>query len=210
MIAYLTKVEIDYETAVKRGLKDSYAWHQKVWQAFPDRDQASRNFLTRVDDINSGFRLLILSETRPTRPDWCPTDNWKTSEMPDSFLNAQCFRFSLMANATEKKVIRDAQGNRKKNGKRVPIVGEENLLAWLQRKGEQHGFQIVDQQVQATPMPRQYFTKKGKAGLHVATNFQGILKVTDKELFTKTITSGIGTAKAFGFGMLCLSPVPAS
>ena len=207
MIAYLTKVEIDYETAIKRGLRDSYAWHQKVWQAFPDRDRESRDFLTRLDDINSGFRLLILSQSIPTRPDWCPTDNWKTSEMPNSFLDASIFRFSLLANATEKKVVRDEQGNRKKNGKRIPIVGEENLIAWLKRKSALHGFQVNEQQIQATPMPRQYFTKKGKAGLHAATNFQGILKITDNELFAKTLTTGIGTAKAFGFGMLCLSPI---
>lgn len=207
MIAYLTKAEIDYETAVKRGLKDSYAWHQKVWEAFPERDKESRNFLTRVDDIDSGFRLLILSMSIPTRPDWCPTDNWKTKEMPDTFLDAEQFRFSLVANATKKKVIRLENGERKKNGKRIPIVGEENLTAWMSNKASQHGFSIAETQLRITPMPRQYFMKKRKPGLHAATRFQGILKVTDKELFLKTLTTGIGTAKAFGFGMLCLSPI---
>jgi len=207
MIAYLTKAEIDYETAVKRQLKDSYAWHQKVWEAFPERDKESRNFLTRVDDIDSGFRLLILSMSIPTRPDWCPTDNWKTKEMPDTFLNAEQFNFSLVANATEKKVIRNENGERKKNGKRIPIVGEENLTAWMLRKCSQHGFTIAETQLRITPMPRQYFMKKRKSGLHAATHFQGLLKVTDKELFLKTLTTGIGTAKAFGFGMLCLSPI---
>lgn len=206
MIAYLTKVEIDYETAVKRGLRDSYAWHQKVWQAFPDRDGEDRNFLTRLDDTNNGFRLLILSKSIPVRPDWCPSDGWDTKEMNESFLQHGTYQFSLLANATEKKVIREADGSRRKNGKRVPIVGEENLVSWLQRKAALHGFEITPSQLKATPMPRQYFVKKGKAGLHVATNFQGVLRVTDHDLFTQSLTKGIGTAKAFGFGMLCLSP----
>jgi len=207
MIAYLTKVQIDFETAVKRGLKDSYAWHQKVWEAFPNRNKESRDFLTRLDDVNSGFRLLILSKSIPTRPEWCPTDSWKTSEMPDSFLDTPSFRFSVIVNATEKKVVRDEQGNRKKNGKRIPIVGEADLLQWFQRKATQHGFSFIPEQMEISPMPRQYFIKKGKSGLHAATHFQGVFQVTDKELFSQALTSGIGTAKAFGFGMLCLSPI---
>ena len=206
MIAYLTQAKIDYETAVKRGLRDSYAWHQKVWQAFPDRDKEARNFLTRLDDTNDGFRLLILSQTIPTRPDWCPTDNWKTSEMADSFLASPQFRFSLLANATEKKVVRDEQGVRKKNGRRKALTKEEDLREWMQRKATQHGFSIADSQLRVTPMPKQFFLKKGKSGTHAATRFEGILSISDKETFTQALTTGIGTAKAFGFGMLCLSP----
>lgn len=208
MIAYLTKAQIDYEIAVKRGLKDSYAWHQKAWEAFPNRETENRNFLTRVDDINSGFRLLILSATAPTRPSWCPTAQWQTAQMADSFLDCEQFQFSLLANATEKKVVRDHNGERKKNGKRVPVVGEEKLRNWMLRKANQHGFTIAHTQLRITPMPRQYFMKKGKSGLHTATNFQGTLKITDKEKFSLALTQGIGTAKAFGFGMLCLSPNP--
>ena len=207
MIAYLTKVEIDYETAVKRGLRDSYAWHQKVWQAFPDRDKKERNFLTRVDDTNDGFRLLILSRTIPIRPDWCPTDSWNTSEIADSFLANTQFQFSLLANATEKKVVRDEHGVRKKNGRRKALTREEDLRSWMQRKAAQHGFTIADSQLRVTPMPKQFFLKKGKLGTHVATRFDGILSVTDKEAFTKALTTGIGPAKAFGFGMLCISPL---
>jgi len=207
MIAYLTKVEIDYETAVKRGLRDSYAWHQKVWQAFPDRDKKERNFLTRVDDTNDGFRLLILSRTIPIRPDWCPTDSWHPSEIADSYLANSQFQFSLLANATEKKVVRDEHGVRKKNGRRKALTREEDLRSWMQRKAAQHGFTIADSQLRVTPMPKQFFLKKGKLGTHVATRFDGILSVTDKEAFTKALTTGIGPAKAFGFGMLCISPL---
>ncbi len=207
MIAYLTKVEIDYETAVKRGLRDSYAWHQKCWEAFPGRENEDRDFLTRVDDTNNGFRLLIMSQSIPVRPDWCPSRAWSTKEVDDSFLKHSTYQFSLLANATEKKVVRNPDGSRKKNGKRIPIVGEANLTSWLHRKASIHGFDIVSNNIQATPMPRQYFIKKGKSGLHVATNFQGVLKITDHALFTQSLIKGIGTAKAFGFGMLCLSPV---
>ena len=207
MIAYLTQVHVDYEVAIKRGLRDSYAWHQKVWEAFPDRDAEKRDFLTRLDDTDSRFRLLILSVTVPVRPDWCPTDCWRTKEMDDTFLDHETFQFSLLANATTKKVVRNSEGIRKKNGQRITVVGDENLAAWLHRKADLHGFSLASSGLKISSMPRHYFIKKGKSGLHQGTNFQGILKVTDPDLFRNALVNGIGTAKAFGFGMLCLSPL---
>ena len=44
------------------------------------------------------------------------------------------------------------------------------------------------------------------AGLHSATEFVGILEITDPALFIQATHTGIGSAKAFGFGMICLSP----
>jgi len=52
----------------------------------------------------------------------------------------------------------------------------------------------------------QAFLKKGAAGTHTATEFSGTLQVTDPALFLTAAANGIGSAKAFGFGMLCLSP----
>ena len=39
-----------------------------------------------------------------------------------------------------------------------------------------------------------------------AVDIKGILTVTDPQLFHSTVRNGVGSAKAFGFGMLCLSP----
>ncbi len=207
MIAYLTQAHIDYEIAIKHGLRDSYSWHQKVWEAFPERDGEKRDFLTRLDDTDSRFRLLILSESPPVRPDWCPVDCWLTKEMDDGFLNHETFQFSLLANATTKKVVRNPDGTRKKNGQRIPVVGDDELTFWLNRKAELHGFTLASNDLKISSMPRNYFIKKGKSGLHQGTNFQGILKVTDPDLFREALVKGIGTAKAFGFGMLCISPL---
>lgn len=213
--SYLTKIEIDHETAFKAGLRDSYSWHQSIWKAFPGKDGQNRSFLTRLDEIDGGLRLLLLSTEAPMRPDWCPDDCWNTKTIPEAFWNHPAYRFSLVANPT-KKVRSDSRGNLLKNSRRVPILyredrveGEKNqpgLLSWLARKGEQHGFSIVPEQVKTIPRPRQPFIKKGAAGIHAATEFAGVLTVTDPEAFRKAALNGIGPAKAFGFGMLCLSP----
>ncbi len=211
---HLTKIEIDHETAHKAGLRDAYAWHQKVWHAFPGRDKEARDFLTRLDEIDGGLRLLVLSPSEPVRPGWCPSPAWQTKPVNESFLAHPRYMFSLVANPTRK--VKSEKNP--KNGRRVPIAHREDkeidgkpvpgLLSWLRRKGEQHGFTFDPDSVRTAPRPRQWFLKNGSAGLHGAVEFSGVLAVSDRSLFREAALRGIGSAKAFGFGMLCLSPVP--
>ncbi len=202
---FLTKIEIDHETAYKAGLRDSYAWHQKTWQAFPGRDGEARDFLTRLDDTDQGFRLLILSAYEPVRPDWCPEDSWQSKPVPEAFFQHRAYRFSLLANPT-KKVRSDKAGKLLKNSRRVPLSHRDELLTWLARKAKDAGFTFDPASTRTVPRPRQSFVKKGEAGLHSTTEFVGLLHVADAALFKKAAIAGIGPAKAFGFGMLCLSP----
>ncbi|KAF0093307.1 MAG: CRISPR-associated Cse3 family protein [Puniceicoccaceae bacterium 5H] len=202
---YLAKIEIDYELAYKQGILNSYAWHQKAWKAFPGRDGEARNFLTRVDEIDGGFRLLLLAPVQPTRPSWCPENGWACKEVPNAFFQRSSYRFSLVANPTVKKRAR-ANGEPLKNSRRAPITSRKELLAWLERKGSQHGFEVDCRTLQTLPRPRQIFLKKGTAGLHAAVEFRGTLQVRQPEAFLQAARQGIGPAKAFGFGMLCLVP----
>lgn len=207
----LTQAQIPYEVAAREwkdgGFRDSYAWHKRVWEAFPGQPEAERNFLTRLDDSGHGFRLLILSKEPPTRPDWCPSDNWHSKTVEETFFQHTDYRFSLLANPTKKLVVRNADGSKKKNGRRIALGKHEDLLEWIQRKGEQHGFTLDTGTLKNVPRPRQQFLKKGKSGTHTATEFIGILHVTDPAAFQEAAKQGIGSAKAFGFGMLCLVPL---
>lgn len=218
MSLHLTEIRLSYENAVKAGLRDAYAWHRQVWLCFPDRPDAARDFLTRLDPRDDHFRLLLLSAVAPLRPPWCPTEVWRSKAVPGDFLAAAAFRFSLVANPTQKLVVRDDAGTRKKNGRRVPVVHRDDapdaagkprpgLLSWLARKGEAHGFAFLPDEVRTIPRPRQYFIKGGTLGLHAGVEFQGRLRVTDPARFAEAFARGIGSAKAFGFGMLVLAPL---
>ncbi len=204
--AYLTKIELDYESAFEAGLRDTYSWHQGIWKAFPGRNEQPRNFLTRLDEVDGGLRLLLLSQDKPVRPDWCPEPGWQSKLVDAAFWSHTRYHFSLVANPT-RKVRSDQHGKLLKNSRRLPLTKREELLAWLQRKGEQHGFQFDSETIKTIPRPRQLFIKNGKAGLHTATEFKGNLTVSDQDEFVKASLYGIGPAKAFGFGMLCLSPL---
>ncbi len=210
MNLHLTQALVPYEIAARwrkdGGFTDSYAWHKRAWDCFPGQPDAARNFLTRLDDTGNGFRLLILSSAEPAKPDWCANHGWQSKVIGENFLTHPRYRFSLLANPTRKLAApRDAAGKRR-SAKRIPISTREDLLDWLGRKAAQHGFSITIEEIRTIPRPRQSFVKTGKAGLHTATEFTGILTVTDPELLHQAFATGIGSAKAFGFGMLCLSP----
>lgn len=205
---HLTQILVSYEDAVRLlRIRDTYDWHQRVWQAFGGRDGQPRDFLIRVDRKEEAFRVLILSRSVPAKPDWCPTDCFGTKTIPDDYFTHPRYRFSLLANPT-KKVRSNGAGERTKNGRRLPITQREELVDWLSRKADAGGFATDADALRTIPRGREFFHKDGTTrGTHTAVEFQGELTVTDPAQFRATVAVGIGSAKAFGFGLLVISPV---
>jgi CRISPR system Cascade subunit CasE len=199
---WMTRVRVSTIEAAKLRLSDNYAWHQTLWHAFPGRDGDNRDFLTRVDRRDQLFEALILSPNEPTQQTW---GQWQTKQVTPSFLEHLRYRFSLRANPTVKRVVRDDEGNRKKNGCRTAICQPGELQAWLENKGKTSGFS-VDSVDCGSPIREPFFRKNGR-GTHVRVDFQGVLTVTDRERFREVFQKGIGTARAFGFGLLLLQPI---
>lgn len=208
-MSYLTQILVPYETAVRNlKIRDSYDWHQRTWEAFKGRDGEPRDFLSRVDEVDDAYRLLLVSPIQPEKPDWCPTDCFKTRLIPEDFFAAKSFRFSLLANPTRKLVVRNETGERKKNGRRIALTRREDMLDWLRRKAGAGGFDVGEaENLRIIPKPRSYFQKAGTGGVHFAVEFQGSLTVNAPEVFRQTFITGIGSAKAFGFGLLALAPL---
>lgn len=205
---HLTQILVSYEDAVRLlKIRDTYDWHQRIWQAFGGRDGQPRDFLIRVDRKEEAYRVIILSRSVPQKPDWCPTDCFGTKRIPDEFFAYGRYRFSLLANPTNKLRVNNADGTRKKNGRRAPITSREKLIAWLQRKAESGGFAIDSDSLRTIPRGREFFHKPDAHGTHTAIEFQGQLTVIDLMQFRSTVAAGIGSAKAFGFGLLVLAPI---
>jgi CRISPR-associated protein Cas6/Cse3/CasE subtype I-E len=73
---------------------------------------------------------------------------------------------------------------------------------WLDRQGQVHGFGVITVHCTAQIVPVDAGERKFTID---QTDFTGVLKVTDVELFNRAIANGIGNkAKAFGFGMLVI------
>ncbi len=143
------------------------------------------------------------------RPDWCPSDpeSWKTKPIPATYFARNRYVFQLCANPTKKVSKERSDGSLTKNGRRVPLQKREELVEWIKRKGEQGGFTVDETTLRTFSRGREHFDKKGQPGLHSAVEFEGVLTVTDPAEFHRAFTLGIGSAKAFGFGLLVIVPV---
>lgn len=110
-----------------------YQIHRKLWSLFPDRPEASRDFLFRVDQSSSsGQTILLQSFVAPVKAkdDLVLLDQ---KEFGYSFTQGMSLRFLLTANPTKR--IRDLGGKKKNQGKcRVPLIDEDEIRAWLERK----------------------------------------------------------------------------
>jgi CRISPR system Cascade subunit CasE len=201
-------MEIDAEAVFANGVQDNYDWHQRLWLCFPGEPDRKRDFLTRIDTLEGAFRLWVLSPQRPIRPGWCPPESFAAREVSPSFLSHRYYAFDLRANPVKCIVQRNGQGQRQRHGKRVPLIQPDELRAWIDRKGQAGGFQIVaDKPLEIGPLVKSHFRKKEQAACHGGVQFRGVLEVTDPKKFTETYYAGVGSAKGFGFGLLLLAPV---
>ncbi len=140
--------------------------------------------------------------------------------------NGQVLSFRLRANPTKRIAKRDDT----MKGKRVELRREDEQIAWLIRKGFERergvpgGFELLMNEVKDVRgdirlVPRVNVCSGGKqqghkrdsasghAMTHLAVLFEGLLRVTDTNAFLETLVRGIGSGKAFGFGLLSVALV---
>jgi CRISPR system Cascade subunit CasE len=135
------------------------------------------------------------------------------------------FTFRLRANPTKRVGKKDDP----LHGKRVELNREEEQLKWLARKGQERekdvpgGFEIgvspdghyprcpnVIARTEGKVKGQKRVSETGHSTTHLAVVFEGVLRVTDSDAFRETLVRGIGSAKAFGFGLLSLAPAGCS
>ncbi|MCL4554299.1 MAG: type I-E CRISPR-associated protein Cas6/Cse3/CasE [Actinobacteria bacterium] len=130
-------------------------------------------------------------------------------------------RFQLKANPT-KKVDTTTKSQRiagapKSNGRRVALMGDEPQISWLARKGADSGFRLVAVRVSSEAVDvyaggrvlvcgRKNHGDESDRLLFRGVVFDGHLVVTDREAFLGAVRKGIGSGKAYGFGLLSLAP----
>jgi CRISPR system Cascade subunit CasE len=214
-MSWLVQITVDFRLADERGLIDSYAWHQALWDCFPNEPDKKRDFLTRIDEHQGYFSAWLLAQSEPVLPSWCSEHMYRIRKIAPTFLTHRFYAFDLRANPIHAQVQRDENGRpllksngKRKSSKRVPITDEYELRSWLERKASTGGFRIDDSHpVEIGCVTENYFSQKGNKAWHGGVQFRGTLEVTDQKLFEETYYSGIGGAKGFGFGLLLLAPV---
>jgi CRISPR system Cascade subunit CasE len=124
----------------------------------------------------------------------------------ESLLAGDRLVFRLLANTTRKIATKSAEDGTKRNGRRVPVRGDDARMQWLARHAVAAGFRIEDARV--VEEPRSGGPHAGARVTFEGARFDGVLTVTDAPTFHAAIRKGLGPAKAFGFGLLSLRRLP--
>lgn len=153
---------------------------------------------------NAGYLLTAPPEKKEFHPD---------------FPIGKRLRFRLQANPTRRVYSKDSRERDGRPvearwvGKRIPVPHDQllNWLAdWRVRIGNQPqagGFSI-DQERTSVQSGYVYVNEGRDGGGHrlFSARYDGVLEVTDAEKFRNTLIRGIGSGKAFGFGLLSVAP----
>jgi CRISPR system Cascade subunit CasE len=200
----------------QRDLKAPYEMHRTLLRAFPsakfgiDRtDAEAAGVLFRVEDRSDGFPTVLVQSR--VAPDWSVLNPGYLSSPPQAkpvelaLRSGQVLAFRLHANPTRR--LSAGKGHK---GKRVGIYKLEEQLLWLARKGEQHGFQLLQAQVATSSKLKDEQAIRRGSQRHdlelLAVRFDGLLSVGNPNRLIEAVEAGIGSAKGFGFGLLSLAP----
>ena len=215
---YLSRMELDMSRrSTMLAVTNRKLLHGAVESAF---EGERKRRLWRIDHLKDKYYLMIVSEDKPKLtsafeqfgPYGKPAE-WETKGY-DGLLNriteGSIWQFRLTANPTVSSV-KDKDGQRlQENGdlQKRGIVHAHNVeryqKEWLQKKAGTCGFALNEDDFGVMQSQWTQFIK-GKERVKVsflAVTYEGILRVTDKELFVKTLTEGIGREKAYGMGMM--------
>lgn len=181
-------------------LSDRYELHRTLMSAFPAELPADERVLFRVEDNRNQPVVAILVQSRYL-PNWDAVERMERHGYLASAPNlraigieaalGQKFPFRLQANPTVKR-----------DGKRHALHVDDALIGWLLRQGDHHGFTCDPLRVQMVKLGKRYGQKRRQTW-H-AVQFDGALMVTQVEAFEAALINGIGSAKAFGFGLLSI------
>jgi CRISPR system Cascade subunit CasE len=198
---YLSKVKI-----IDNRVRNPYELHRLIWTLFADRQPENRGFLFRVEKErrSNSIDVLLQSQWQPEKIESSNVRVLASRDYCPILQPNQALRFRLVSNPI--KTIKDQYGriNSKGSAKacRVPLVQEEQQLAWLSRKFS--GAALIEVASVNSRRPI-YFRKDGKAGKIMAVTFDGMLRVENSEHFWTILQKGVGPAKSFGCGLLSIA-----
>lgn len=205
---YLSKLLLDpRHPQARRDLANAYEMHRTLSRAFAPSPEASPvRFLWRLESAGpclsqDGAVVLVQSATQGNwealaqQPGYAEVYPDKAVDLGRLLRDGRSYIFRLLCNPTVTRA-----------GKRYGLSREAEQLAWLERQGRVHGFEVVRAEVGRSERIALRQARGGNRMTLQAVQFDGILRATDVEMLGPALCNGIGHAKALGHGLLSLAP----
>ncbi len=201
---YLSRVSLDpHKRTTMIALANPQQFHGAVEQAFPGE---RRRRLWRLDPLGEKLYLMILSEDVPDLSgiedqfgSGEPGETKSYDPLLERILPGSVWHFRLAANPTTSKVSSSGSLER---GKVQAHVTPEFQEKWLQTRAEKHGFCLKSLQVTGSRWLRFRKGHHGRPVTLLSVVYEGILEVTEPDLFRQVLREGMGRGKAYGQGLL--------
>lgn len=217
---YLSRIELNTRRKnTMVALSSLQKLHAAVESSFPSNTRVEARNLWRLDYLNNALYLIVLSSEKPDfthiveQFGWPASgQGWETkdySQLLERIKTGQRWHFRLRANPVHSvKEAADATTQEKaKRGKVYAHVTVAQQEKWLLDRAAKHGFSLQEGSFRVVQREVRRFQRQQKpVTLGIAT-FEGILKVSDENLFCHALTCGIGRAKAYGCGLLTIARV---
>lgn len=203
---YISKImlnPVSYE--VQKEIGNPYQLHRTIMKAFPDKikekDRDGRILFRIEKNRNNQYSFVLVQSF--LHPDWknltkrnnflIKDPDFKEFHFPP-FRQGNIFWFRLFANPTKKI-----------DGKRIGFYKEEDQYNWLQRRAELSGFQILQVNIVRKEEIKTKANKELPRMTFYGVRFEGALRVEAPQKFKYALKNGIGSGKAFGFGLLTIA-----
>jgi CRISPR system Cascade subunit CasE len=201
---YLSRVSLDlHKRTTMIALANPQQFHGAVEQAFPGE---RRRRLWRLDPLGEKLYLMILSEDMPDLSgiedqfgSGEPGETKSYDPLLERILPGSVWHFRLAANPTTSKM--SSLGSLER-GKVQAHITPEFQEKWLQTRAEKHGFSLKNLQVTGSRWLRFQKGHRGRPVTLLSVVYEGVLEVTDPDLFRQVLKEGIGRGKAYGQGLL--------
>lgn len=199
---------------VLRGFNEHYIVHQLVADMFGDRND--RGYLYRVTNrAPREAEVLVLSDTVP-KPgpirEWGSTAGLETRNFGPDLRSGSLLDFEIRINATQ--TVTQPDGRKKRvdiwdavfaEDREIARSPHELYAAYLARRLEGVADVVAGKVVERGLVK---FSRPGRPPISfVATNVIGTVRIMDPDRLMELLFEGLGRAKAFGCGLLCLSAV---
>ena len=190
---FLSEIQLNLSDMRRERISDDYSIHRFVYSLFPVRNTSRRILYADLGAVPGGRTVLVLSDEEPQPGGSVQA---RTRIVSDDFLSFSDYRFLVSMNPVRK----DPE-----SGSRRPVL--DRLDDWFCARAPKWGFEVNRTYLEIFVRPARTFLKNGAPATFHHVDFSGRLHVTDPALFRRSFAAGLGHGKAFGFGLLQLSPV---